>query len=222
MDQYLNDLSENQVAEIVAALGQERLTAYRACTGTLREALHLYQINGRLAKHNHEVMGGFEIALRNRIAASIAHHYQRDDWYGCESFTRHLSPERLENLREIRARLKTQRKQEQPGRIISGLSFHFWVSLHENKYRDTLWTPHLYRVWPKGENLKRIHADLLMARDLRNRIAHHEPIFYAGWHDRIENIWQRFHQLSPTTATWYHQRLGAKIDVLRTACRENE
>ncbi|MGE6741031.1 Abi family protein [Allorhizobium pseudoryzae] len=221
MDQYLRDVSDDQVTIIVSTIGQERLTAYLASTPSLRDALQLYQTNGRLAKHIHEVMGGFEIALRNRISASIANHYGREDWYRCRAFVQNLNTERRSNIRDIRERLKTQKQEERAGRIIAGLSLHFWISLHENKYRDSLWTPHLHRVWPKGENLKQVHKDLLKARDLRNRIAHHEPIFQARWHDRIEAVWLRFEQLAPEMAGWYEFRLSRTIDALRHVCRQH-
>jgi hypothetical protein len=221
MDQYLKDISDDQLSLIVSTIGQERLSTYLASTTSLRDALQLYQTNGRLAKHVHEVMGGFEIALRNRISASIASHYAREDWYRCRAFVQHLNAERRKNIREIRARLKSQKQDERSGRIIAGLSLHFWISLHENKYRDSLWTPHLHRIWPKGENLKKVHKDLLKARDLRNRIAHHEPIFQARWHDRIDSIWYRFEQLAPETADWYRCRLKRKIETLRSTCMEH-
>jgi len=113
--------------------------------------------------------------------------------------------------------LKIDQRQERSGRVVAGLTFHFWVSLHENKYRDSIWTPHLHKVWPKGENLKRVHKDLLKIRDLRNRIAHHEPIFNDKWQSRAVVIRQRFLQLSPEKATWYDERFQASISHWQSA-----
>lgn len=55
----------------------------------------------------------------------------------------------------------------------------------------------LRRAWSAGENIKRVHKDLLKIRDLRNRIAHHEPIFAERWRKRADIVWLRLEQLSP-------------------------
>lgn len=219
MNQYLFDLSDPQVSEIIETIGRERLTKYFASTRSDKEALHLYQINGRLAKHIHDMIGGFEIALRNRISESIIKHHGREDWYKCRSFLMQLNKERRQNILEVRKRLKYESRKENTGRIIAGLTLHFWVSMHESKYRDNVWTPHLHKIWPKGENLKKVHKDLLKTRDLRNRIAHHEPIFRDEWHDRADRIWTRFEQIAPVKAAWYKSRLKTKIDELKDECR---
>lgn len=215
LNQYSSGLSDTEVATIIETIGRERLTYYLAQTASDREALSLYQVNGELSKHVHEVIGGFEIALRNLVAKSLASHLKRDDWYRCRAFMMKLSLDRRANVREVRYRLKTASRPERPGRVVAGLTFHFWVSMHEKKYRDLIWTPHLHKIWPTGENLKSVHRDLIKVRDLRNRIAHHEPIVADGWHRRADIIWDRFRQITPESAAWYQRRLSGQIASLR-------
>jgi hypothetical protein len=222
INQYLAQCSDEVVNQIIANIGRERLTQYLQSTLDDRSALALYQVNGQLSKHIHELIGGFEIALRNSISQSLSGHYQRDDWYRARNFVMQLAQERRQNIREVRNRLKMDRREERPGRIIAGLTFHFWVSMHENKYRDITWTPHLHKIWPRGESLKVIHKDLLKVRDLRNRIAHHEPIFNLNWRIRIDIIWSRFEHVSPKKKAWFHERLSRKINPLLEICDENE
>lgn len=216
-DQYLAGISDDDVERIIGIIGEERLTAYLDCTENRREALKLYALNARLSKHLLEVIGGLEIALRNAVSDSISDYYSRADWYRTRRFIRELAPERRQNLRETRKRLKAQNRKERPGRVVAGLTFHFWVAMHEKKYRDIIWTPHLHKIWPKGENLKRVHKDLSKIRDLRNRIAHFEPIFKDQWRGCVAVIWTRFDQIAPVKSAWYRQRLEVKIDEL---CRE--
>ncbi|MBB4955679.1 hypothetical protein H4S14_003766 [Agrobacterium vitis] len=179
--------------------------------------MELYECNAQLSKHIYDLIGGFEVALRNRISSAIIEQYQREDWYRSRKFLMVLARERRANIAEVRKRLKIDQRQERSGRIVAGLTFHFWASLHENKYRDHIWTPYLHRIWPKGENLKKVHKDLLKIRDLRNRIAHHEPIFNEKWHNRVLVIRQRFSQLSPEKAGWYDERLRESISDWQTA-----
>lgn len=215
LNQYSSGLSDTEVAEIIDTIGRERLTYYLEKTASDREALSLYQVNGELSKHIHEVIGGFEIALRNLVAKSLATYLHREDWYCCRKFMMNLAEERRANVREVRKRLKIDNRPERPGRIIAGLTFHFWVSMHEKKYRDIIWTPHLHRIWPSGENIKIVHKDLIKVRDLRNRIAHHEPIIAEKWHQRSDIIWKRFRQITPESAAWYQRRLSGQIASLR-------
>jgi Abi-like protein len=216
-NQYLFKLTSQETAAILASISRERLTTYLSVCSGERDALTLYECNAQLSKHIYDLVGGFEVALRNRVSSSIIDHYQREDWYRSRIFLMLLAKERRQNIAEVRKRLKIDKRQERSGRVVAGLTFHFWVSLHENKYRDSIWTPHLHRVWPKGENLKRVHKDLLKIRDLRNRIAHHEPIFKDQWHNRVSVICERFSQLSPEKAAWYDARLQASISHWQSA-----
>lgn len=217
-NQYSAGLSDDDVEQVIAITGEERLTSYLNRTQSRREAIKLYALNARLSKHIHELIGGFEVALRNAVSASISAHHKRDDWYRTRKFVMLLAPARRENLRDVRKRLAAERREERTGRIVAGLTFHFWVAMHENKYRDTVWTPHLHRLWPRGENIKQIHKDLLKIRDLRNRIAHFEPIFEDRWKRRTDIIWNRFDQIAPHKSAWYRRRLAAKIEALRQEC----
>jgi hypothetical protein len=205
--------------EIMRAIGPERFATYIKAASTDTRALQLYELNSRLSGPLHEVIGGFEVALRNRVSQSIAEHFHREDWYRCRAFTMRLSPERRDNIREVRRRIRSDGLDERPGRIIAGLTFHFWVALHENKYRDTIWTPYLHRIWPKGTNIKNVHKDILKIRDLRNRIAHHEPIFLPRWNGRMDQVWQRFEELAPEKAQWFRTRCEPAIIDLSEACR---
>ena len=214
-DQYIDDLSEADMENIYASIGEDRLSTFFRHTQTRREALDLYALNAGISKHVFELIGGFEIALRNAVSASIAEHHQRNDWYRARCFTQVLTGDRRANIREVRKRLAIRNRSERTGRIVAGLTFHFWVAMHEKKYRDTIWTPHLNKIWPKGENLKRVHKDLLKIRDLRNRIAHFEPVFDTIWLNRVDDIWARFDQVAPDKSAWYRHRMGDRIATSR-------
>lgn len=212
--QYLAARTPDQIEAIIAGISRERLTTYIAATGSDVEALALYELNARLANCLHELIGGLEIELRNAVSRAIIEHFGRTDWYRARAFTSLLAPERRKNLREVRARLRSQNQAVRSGRVIAGLTFHFWVAMHENKYRDVLWTPFLRKLWPDGENIKKVHKDLLKIRDLRNRIAHHEPIFTARWRSRTGIIWTRLEQLSPEHHAWHADRVKPILDMI--------
>ncbi|ASO18614.1 hypothetical protein FHR81_003022 [Actinoalloteichus hoggarensis] len=61
------------------------------------------------------------------------------------------------------------------------LSLGFWVSLisRGQSYDRTLWVPALHRAFPHYQGKRKVlHDNLTTVRLLRNRIMHHEPVFY--------------------------------------------
>ena len=64
------------------------------------------------------------------------------------------------------------------GKVIAELTFAFWKRLYSSEYEYQLWRPTLKRTFP-NKNLKRSHvsAQLEVVYQMRNRLAHHEPVF---------------------------------------------
>ena len=74
------------------------------------------------------------------------------------------------------------------GKIIAELSFGFWVALLNKNYHRALWMNCLERAFPNYEGKRRdLYMDLDRLRKLRNRIAHHEPIYKRDLH-RDQNL----------------------------------
>ncbi|MFB3814765.1 MAG: hypothetical protein ACE14L_11710 [Terriglobales bacterium] len=128
---------------------------------------------------------------------------------------KYLSPERLAAYYRL-ARgdqwltLKLYEKGQPlaPGRVISELTFGFWVKLTGRVYEEPLWLPYLSRIFPIRLNRPVVHERLVLLKTLRNRIAHHERIIGRArllpteYEETIETIrW-----LSPTMADWVEQR----------------
>ncbi|RMM57169.1 hypothetical protein ALQ76_05313 [Pseudomonas syringae pv. atrofaciens] len=70
------------------------------------------------------------------------------------------------------------------GAVIAELKFVFWEKMFTKRFEGRIWAPYLYRFFPNLEKCftvsahrAKIAADLEQIRLLRNRIAHHEPIF---------------------------------------------
>ncbi len=209
--QYLESLDRDSVREIICGINANRLAAYREATASDVEALFLYQLSARLSGLLLETVGGFEIVLRNAAAASIIDHVQREDWYRARAFTRKLDDHRRQNIRDARKRLKNRGRDVDSGRVVAELTFHFWVALHEKKYRREFWIPFLRKIWPDGEDVKKLHRDLLKIRDLRNRIAHHEPVFAPRWRTCSDIVLRRLEQLSPRQHAWLSERIHPEL-----------
>ncbi|ELY3759819.1 Abi family protein [Cronobacter universalis] len=89
-------------------------------------------------------------------------------------------------LKQAKEKLKSSHKPQHADAIVAELMLGFWVGMFEKNYHalnssDRLW-PHLESVvFPNLLPSERRHGDilnkLLPIKDLRNRVAHHEPIW---------------------------------------------
>jgi hypothetical protein len=94
-----------------------------------------------------------------------------------------------------------------PPRVVAVLSFGFWVSLlgpgPSGLYEMRLWRPILHHAFPHAKlPRKDVHHPLDQLRLLRNRIAHHEPIFTRPLADDDQSVFQILSWICPDTATW--------------------
>lgn len=64
------------------------------------------------------------------------------------------------------------------GQVIAQTTIAFWKRLFSSDYEDTLWRPSLKKVFP-NKKLKRsdISSHLEVIYAVRNRVAHHEPVY---------------------------------------------
>jgi hypothetical protein len=101
-------------------------------------------------------------------------------------------------------------KQPTAGRVVAELSYGYWVGL-ANAYDTTLWRTDLHRIFtPRIEARRALHETLDRLRTLRNRIAHHEPIFQRKLSDDYARIRMVLGCLSPSTLAWldHHSTRG--------------
>jgi hypothetical protein len=111
--------------------------------------------------------------------------------------------------------------------VVAELPFGFWVSLlgSGSDYETRLWRPALCRAFPGYQGRRQpLHRELDEARRLRNRIAHHEPVYgrdLAADHARLLRIlaivsteyadWVRQHDRVPDVLATRHGICGGLL-----------
>ena len=102
-----------------------------------------------------------------------------------------------------------RRRQPTTGKIIPELKFVFWQKMFTSRYDARLWNPHLMRVLPNLDRTKTvsqlradIYDDLEHVRTLRNRIAHHEPVFKRNLSGDLDKVTNLIRFRCNTTANW--------------------
>lgn len=67
--------------------------------------------------------------------------------------------------------------------------FGFWRYLSSAAHEKTLWVPALHRAFPSGTD-RALHVDGPVGRlhELRNRVAHHEPLLSTDVAGRLADL----------------------------------
>lgn len=95
------------------------------------------------------------------------------------------------------------------GKVIAELSFKFWQSMFTKRFDDRLWKPHLRVALPNLNTVgpimplrRKLYDELETIRLLRNRIAHHEPIFTRNLAADFAALTALVRLRCQTTADW--------------------
>ena len=216
------------LAELESTLSPERLGTYaRAAPGEDREqAVRLYIWNVALSAAFYGVLQGLEVTLRNAMHNRLSASYG-PAWY--ENPRTGLDDGGVRRVVRLKMHLEQSGRQYvTAAQMVAGLSFGFWVSLLGNggriaelnrraNYEMTLWRPALRSAFPhvRSLNRKQAHAALDGLRILRNRIAHHEPIFNRDHMDDYRLALEVTGWISPATREWLdrHNRVRAILDA---------
>jgi hypothetical protein len=190
--------------ELELALSLERFGRYLAWAGGDRgRAIELYTLNARLSESLYVPLQMLEVTLRNRIHTVMTEAQQKDDWFQHEEFL--LGAQQANQLNKAIRDLQAKRREPTPDRLVAELTFGFWTAMIGKEY-ETLWQTTLHRIAqrPDGKGLRRqdFSRPLGPIRELRNRIAHHEPIIYWDLLKHYAAIMELTGWLSPPAAEW--------------------
>ena len=213
--------------DLEALFSSERLSKYiKAAQGDREKAFHLYTWNTAMSAAFYGPLQGLEVALRNAMHRQLTECYGAD-WY--DNPAAGLDMGCL--LRIAKAKTEVARVGHEPGsppRIVAALSFGFWVSLlgpggrvdpagRRANYEMTLWRAALRRAFSHCTPMtrKQAHRPLNRLRKLRNRIAHHEPIFARDLLEDHQRILDVTGWISPGARTWIegHSRVAVLLDA---------
>ncbi len=221
--------TDETLDELETALSHERLSTYLDAAGGDREqAIRLHAWNTAVSAAFYGPLQGLEVALRNAMHSRLADRYG-PAWYDQPGAG--LDRGAVARTAGAKSELARDGHGDDPPRIVAALSFGFWVSLlgpggrteagHKANYEMTLWRPALRGAFAHRAKLRRrqAHHPLNTLRILRNRVAHHEPIFARDLTADHERVLEVAGWISPAVRTWleHHSRAPAVIEVARDA-----
>jgi hypothetical protein len=180
---------------IDAWLGAPRFQKYvDACNGDRARALALYEWNVTLGQALMRDIAHFEIALRNSYDFAISSQWKGLDHWLLDPESPAVTP--IWRIRRDRTGLKrgtdvnyrNRRSvdaaieqcggvKSTAGKVIAELSFGFWSHLTNASHEKTLWVPYLHLAYPPKTSRSNVDRIVSNINKVRNRIAHHEPVF---------------------------------------------
>ena len=154
-------------------------------------ALRLYVWNVSLCQALYLPVQLCEVAFRNAMHKALAQKFG-PKWHANGAF-RGTLPKRLDE--ELVAAEVAERVAHGPNmtvdHIVSGLSFGFWQNILTARYEGAIWPvgfAERFPSLPHGVRRYEIYERIDRLRTLRNRLAHHKPIFDRKPNAEFQNI----------------------------------
>jgi hypothetical protein len=180
--------------------------AATAAVPPLPGALALYAWNAQVSAAMLSPLHMCEVVVRNVVSNALTAVYGTN-WPWNPAFEGSLP---TKGKFKMRAHLTSKRKgKTTTGKVIPELAFVFWEKMFTGRFDAQIWNKHLFNVMPHltgGLSVQaarnKINTDLNKIRGLRNRIAHHEPIFNCPLAAEFAIIEELVRFRCPVTAAW--------------------
>lgn len=190
----MNQLSIYKLQKLKNSLSHDRIHTYENLTDSngakvkLNYSFELYEWNAKVSALFLLPLHVCEVVIRNAVAESIERKYGTS-WEKNNSFIITLTSSYQKELRNISKKYSTT------GKVVAAMNFIFWQTMFTSRFDTDIWNSLIYQALPNlpvGTTSKNARSDVYKKlenlRKLRNRIAHHEPIFQKAlqtYHDDI-------------------------------------
>ncbi len=180
------ELSNDAVLKIEQALSIPRLSKYENFYKDKGEpyeksdVLMLYERNLIISNKFFYLLNYFEVVLRNAVVQAIEISFrcnETNSWHENEAFIRSLSRRGRYSPKSMFDSAK-EKFPDSPSKMIPELKFVFWQKMLMANYEERIWQGCFNSIFPNAtvENRQIFYDWTDQLRELRNRIAHHEPI----------------------------------------------
>ena len=203
--------SPDQLTHIPHILSEPRFATYlQHCDNDRACALQLYKWNLELSSAFVIPLHLLEVSLRNAIVEclSIVH---TSNWPWNQGFIRRL-PNPSRGYSPARDLNNTARMNNPTmGKVVAELKFVFWEKMFTARHDERLWNDHIKTAFPYAPDTltpsqirEKIYNGVSIIRRLRNRIAHHEPIFLRNNQDDYDAIYEMIKWRNEVMSCWMH------------------
>lgn len=161
-----------------------------------------------------------EVVIRNAVSQAIASVYG-EDWPWNQSFVGSLADHAKPDLSKGIGTFEPS--PSMTGRVVAAMTLNFWEKMFTARHDDRIWNQNLRVVFPNldpdlsvADARKRIYDFMQAVRTLRNRIAHHEPIFSCDINGNYKKIQWLIGIRCEKTAAWVEA--NQQVSCLLNSC----
>ncbi|WP_295627695.1 hypothetical protein [uncultured Corynebacterium sp.] len=203
--------------------GEARFSTYlRATGGHHVKASRLYMWNLSVSARWWGPLAYLEVALRNKLHDRLAESVGRKDWWLDEGL--HMSEHLMRNIADAQRYARSQLKSGSPSAddVVAASSFGLWTSVLHKDNAQGLWRDHLQAGFDGRVKRGPLYDNAYKLKKLRDRIAHHEPIFAEnqGQHLReLDVVLAAIHEDLPSLVGEWFPGLRCAIDGYDEALR---
>lgn len=190
------------LSALESSISKERLKSYMAATANVEDAIRLYLWNTAVSDTLYAPLQTLEVSLRNSINRELSALYGTK-WYENKKPTLFVDAQ-ADKITKVISRFDKNRPLTTSD-VVAGLSFGFWADLIEHKVYENLWNKCIHKSFPhRPAGTKRSTAAIPVKRlnTLRNRIAHHEPIWNRNLQHDYDLIIGLISWICPATSEW--------------------
>lgn len=204
------DISAEEIDSLPYVISEPRFATYLKATGGDKEAaITLYLWNLRASAAFMVPLHLCEVAVRNGVAEAIIK-VHGSNWPWVNGFIRSLpSPKQKWLYNPQKDLIKASKKHPTAGKVIAELSLAFWEQMFTSRHDERLWKEHIHTSFPtvstdisSHEVRATMAKDIYTVRKLRNRIAHHEPIFSRDLSTEYQRMRTLVQRRNHVAATW--------------------
>jgi hypothetical protein len=209
--EFENLLSPPRIGRFARAMGNDN-----------QKTMVLYRYNIYLSQKLFGIMHVFEIALRNKINTHYIAHFGQQRWlYEQSRIGGAFYGLRTSKIIDEHYNKLLKRGKYTNDRLVSDLPFGFWTTLFDRpQFRAGGQNLHnIFPNRPSGTQPKKINQDLDRIRQLRNRVAHHQPLCFNSV-DQIDMLFaQEIYNLILQYTEWMgydNSRVYQGLDHVQT------
>ncbi|MCQ8872246.1 Abi family protein [Mesorhizobium sp. LMG17149] len=171
-----------------------------------KSAIQLYQWNAKISQSLYIYLQAWEICLRNKMNDFFIWKYKEGWPYDQQKIVRNLKGDDRRRLTETIQRQERDKgvRPVSTSAIVADLTAGFWVSQLSGNYNHHSWRYNLVKVFAHETKLDQATAWAICNEllTLRNRIAHHEPVFQLPLNDRRDSLARIVSAMCPATSAF--------------------
>lgn len=200
-------------------IGEERFLPYlNERGGDEAEALRLYSWNIEASAALLGSYAALEVGLRNAMHDRLTTMYGTENWWDASNF---LSPKSLNAISDAERFLDRTKGAGKwgAGHLVAEMTPSFWEDILANRNHTAVWLAGLQDAFPHFAGYRKdLKEQLERLRLLRNRAAHHEPVFARDLTVDHRYMCEVAGYIDTDMKTWIatHSRLPSVISVRPT------